>query len=113
MCASPTNTAPHRGDPEPTSLRIDLWLHRARFAKTRAAATEAVNGGKVRLTRNGQTVRLARASSLVRIGDILSIATARGVITLIIGALPARRGPSAEAATSCTRLGDQGSSENP
>lgn len=88
-------------------LRIDLWLHRARFVKTRAAGTQMVNEGKVRLTRHGQTQRIARPGFLVRIGDVLSIVMADQVITVVVLDLPARRGPAAEARTAFGSTNDQ------
>lgn len=50
------------------TVRIDKWLWAARFFKTRTLATDAVDGGKVRL--NGERVKPARG---VRIGDLLDI----------------------------------------
>jgi len=49
-------------------LRIDKWLWAARFFKTRANASEAVNGGKVHV--NGARVKPAR---MVGPGDELRI----------------------------------------
>ncbi|MCG8433727.1 MAG: RNA-binding S4 domain-containing protein, partial [Gammaproteobacteria bacterium] len=49
-------------------LRIDKWLWAARFFKTRALATVAVNGGKVHV--NGNRVKPAKE---IKIGDELSI----------------------------------------
>jgi ribosome-associated heat shock protein Hsp15 len=50
------------------SVRIDKWLWAARFFKTRSMATDAVDGGKVRL--NGERVKPARG---VKPGDMLEI----------------------------------------
>ena len=48
-------------------VRIDKWLWAARFFKTRAAATEAVLGGRVHV--NGERVKPAK---VVRVGDTSS-----------------------------------------
>jgi ribosome-associated heat shock protein Hsp15 len=50
------------------SVRIDKWLWAARFFKTRSLATDAVDGGKVRL--NGDRIKPARS---VKAGDMLDI----------------------------------------
>lgn len=50
------------------SVRIDKWLWAARFFKTRSMATDAVDGGKVRL--NGERIKPARG---VKTGDLLEI----------------------------------------
>ncbi len=76
-------------------LRIDRWLWCARFFKSRSAAAEAVRGGHVRL--NGQRVKPAHA---VKIGDSLHIELPRaGEREVAIVAIPVRRGPAPEAAT--------------
>jgi ribosome-associated heat shock protein Hsp15 len=77
-------------------LRIDRWLWCARFFKSRSAAAEAVRGGHVRL--NGQRVKPAHA---VKIGDALQVVLSRGPERdVAIAAIPKRRGPPGEAATS-------------
>lgn len=50
------------------SVRLDKWLWAARFFKTRTLATDAVDGGKVRV--NGERVKPARG---VKPGDLLDI----------------------------------------
>jgi ribosome-associated heat shock protein Hsp15 len=50
------------------SVRVDKWLWAARFFKTRTMATDAVDGGKVKL--NGERIKPARA---VKLGDRLDI----------------------------------------
>lgn len=73
-------------------LRIDRWLWCARFYKSRAQANKAVGGGKVHV--NGERVRPARA---IAVGDRLRITRTPFEIELVVRALPARRGPAAEA----------------
>ena len=75
------------------SLRLDKFLWFARIVKSRALAQTLAESGHVR--RNGQPID--RASAAVRVGDVLTFAQ-RGVVrALRIEALPARRGPPAEA----------------
>ncbi len=52
----------------PGDVRLDKWLWAARFFKTRGAATQAVDGGKVQL--NG---RRAKRSKSVHAGDRVGI----------------------------------------
>jgi ribosome-associated heat shock protein Hsp15 len=75
------------------SLRLDKLLWFARIAKTRALAQQMAEGGRLRL--NGRVVDKAHAP--VRVGDVLSFARQGEVRVLKVEALPARRGPPAEA----------------
>ena len=84
---------------EADGVRVDIWLWRARFIKTRALATRFVEKGTVRLGRNGQTLRIQRASLLVRPGDVLTISLKAGIRQVTVCALGTRRGPPAEART--------------
>lgn len=82
-------------DDDTERLRIDRWLWCARFFKSRSAAAEAVRGGHVRV--NGQRVKPAHA---VKLGDALQLTLAYGVERdVAIAAIPKRRGPAPEAAT--------------
>ena len=82
---------------EPARQRIDVWLHRARFAKTRAAAARLVSEGGVRVVRDGASRVLDRASTEVAVGDALLLPLRGTVRTVRIEGLGERRGPAAEA----------------
>lgn len=77
----------------PDRVRLDKWLWAARFFKTRALATEAVNGGRVHL--NDQR---AKPSKDVRVGDEIVITRpGAAAMTLHVRELSDRRGPASEA----------------
>lgn len=73
-------------------LRLDKWLWAARFYKTRALATEAINGGHVHL--NGGRPKPSRT---VQAGDELEIRRGPETYHITVEALSSRRGPAAEA----------------
>lgn len=74
-------------------VRLDKWLWAARMFKTRALATEAVQGGRVHV--NGQRAKPARP---VRTGDSLEITRpGHSPMVLVVTALSDRRGPAREA----------------
>ena len=75
-------------------VRLDKWLWAARFFKTRALATEAINGGKVHL--NGIRVKPSRK---VLVGAELSITMGQIEKIVIVKALSDRRGPATVAQT--------------
>jgi ribosome-associated heat shock protein Hsp15 len=75
------------------SLRIDKFLWFARIVKTRSLAQELAEKGRLRL--DGRVIDKAHAP--VRVGDVLSFARRGEVRVLRVEALPARRGPPAEA----------------
>ncbi|WP_395647102.1 S4 domain-containing protein [Terricaulis sp.] len=77
--------------------RVDLWLVRARFVKTRAAAARLVSEGGVRIIRDGGARLIDKPSVEVAVGDGLTFPNAQGLLTVRIEALPQRRGPPAEA----------------
>jgi ribosome-associated heat shock protein Hsp15 len=76
------------------SVRIDKWLWAARFFKTRSLATDAVDGGKVRL--NGERVKPARS---VRLGDTLYIDNGSTEWEVEVRGLSDVRGPATVAQT--------------
>ena len=79
------------------ACRVDVWLWRARFFKTRTLATQAVESGRVRLSRAGQDVRLDKPSRPVKPGDGLVFALGGRLTAIRVEAVGARRGPAAEA----------------
>jgi len=79
------------------TCRIDVWLWRARFLKTRSLAARFVEQGSVRLSRAGQLTRLDKASRAIRPGDVLIFVLSERVFSLRIEALGDRRGPAPEA----------------
>ena len=76
----------------PDTLRIDRWLYFCRFFKTRSKATAAATGGHVRL--NGER---AAPGMRVKVGDHIDLVRERLDYSLTVTAIPARRGPAAEA----------------
>ena len=79
------------------ACRIDVWLWRARFFKTRSLAARVVEDGRVRLHRDGTQVRLDKPSRTVRLGDGLVFAVGGRLVSVRIEAAGQRRGPAAEA----------------
>jgi ribosome-associated heat shock protein Hsp15 len=80
-----------------TSLRLDVFLHRARFFKTRSLAANAVSSSGVRIERDGMTRRIDKPSTQVCIGDKLSFSKKSVTTVLNVLSLPHRRGPANEA----------------
>jgi ribosome-associated heat shock protein Hsp15 len=86
------------------TLRLDKFLWFARIAKTRALAQGLAGEGRLRL--NGRVVDKAHAP--VRVGDVLAFAHRGAVRVLRVEALPARRGPPAEARALYCELTSEG-----
>jgi ribosome-associated heat shock protein Hsp15 len=79
------------------TCRIDVWLWRARFFKTRTLAARMVAEGCVRLSRGGARIRLDKPGHHVRCGDGLLVVLGERQVALRVEALGARRGPAPEA----------------
>ena len=73
-------------------MRLDKWLWAARFFKTRSLASDAVDGGKVKL--NGATTKPAKD---VKLGDRLQIRAGEQDLEVIVQGLNEQRRPAAEA----------------
>jgi ribosome-associated heat shock protein Hsp15 len=76
------------------SVRVDKWLWAARFFKTRSAAQQAVEGGRIRL--NGERVKPAKE---LRVGDELQIHIGNAEWTIRVQQLSDKRGPATVART--------------
>jgi len=74
------------------NVRLDKWLWAARFFKTRALATAAVNGGKVHA--RGQGVKPSRA---VRIDDCFEVRRGYEIFEIVVTAISERRGSASAA----------------
>jgi ribosome-associated heat shock protein Hsp15 len=79
------------------ACRIDVWLWRARFCKTRGLAARMVAEGRVLISRGGGVALLDKPSRMVRPGDGLVLSFGDRRAALRIEALGARRGPVPEA----------------
>lgn len=79
------------------SCRVDVWLWRARFFKTRSLAARMVEQGCIRLARGGAEFDLDKPSRSVRPGDSLVLVGEERRLAVRVEALGARRGPAPEA----------------
>jgi len=82
---------------EGASCRIDVWLWRARFFKTRSLAARIVEDGGVRLVRGESRAPVEKPSRAVRCGDVLMFAQGSRWLAVKVEALGERRGPAPEA----------------
>ena len=85
-------------------IRVDIWLWRARFFKTRALATDYVSRKGIRITRHGQTRKTDKAGQRVAAGDVLTFYKAKSIETVEVLGIGLRRGPAAEAQSLYRRL---------
>lgn len=74
-------------DHDDLAVRLDKWLWAARFFKTRSLATDAINGGKVRI--NDSRVKPSRR---LKCGDSLRIRKGSLEWTVTVTQLSDRRG---------------------
>ena len=77
----------------PESIRLDKWLWRARFFKSRALASKLCAAGRVRIDREVVT----KAHAAIRVGQVLTFPQARDIRVVRVTALGERRGPASEA----------------
>ena len=79
-------------DPTTARVRLDKWLWAARFFKTRSAAADAIDGGKV--DANGAR---AKRSHLVVVGEVIMIRRPPFEHEITVRGLSETRGPAKDA----------------
>ena len=79
------------------ACRVDVWLWRARFFKTRSLAARIIEEGGVRLARADARISIDKPSRSVRCGDVLTFAQGSRFLAVRVEALGERRGPAPEA----------------
>lgn len=85
-------------DPEDgASVRLDVWLWRARFFRTRALSAEHVRKSGVRLSHAGLTRRTDKPGTTLAAGDIVTFGKGANILTVEVLDLGIRRGPADEA----------------
>ena len=82
-------------------MRIDRYLHCIRLVKSRTVAQALVEAGHVRI--DGK--RVLKCAELVRPGQVIALPLRGAIRILRVTALPARRGPAAEAQCHYEELG--------
>lgn len=89
-----TGRADHCGGimTESDTQRLDKWLWAARFYKTRSLASDAIDGGKVRV--NGARVK---ASRNIKPGDCITVTRDQLIMDVVVCALNMQRRPATEA----------------
>ena len=90
------------------AIRLDKWLWRARFFRSRSLAAKACALGRVRV--GGTVVR--KAHYAVRVGDVLTIPSSRQIRVVRVDSLGVRRGPPAEARTLYSEIVAAGTGEH-
>ena len=70
-----------------------MWLHHARFYKTRSLATKAVRAGRMRISGRATS----KASAVVKAGDVLTFAYHDRIKVLKVAGFAQKRGPASEA----------------
>lgn len=86
------------------TCRVDVWLWRARFFKTRSLAARTIEEGGVRVTRGGLGSGIDKPSRQVRTGDVIAFPAGGKWLAARVEALGQRRGPATEARTLYTLL---------
>ena len=85
-------------------MRVDLFLHRIRLAKSRTLAQAIVEQGTTRI--DGK--RVEKPSDAVKVGSVIALPLHGRVRIIRILALPDRRGPASEARAAYEEIDEKG-----
>jgi ribosome-associated heat shock protein Hsp15 len=86
-------------------VRVDLFLHRIRLAKSRTLAQAIIAQGTTRI--DGK--RADKPSDAVRVGSVIALPLHGRVRIIRVLALPERRGPTGEARSAYEEIDENGS----
>ena len=86
--------------------RVDVWLWRARFFKTRSLAARIVEDGGVRLLRGSARLTLDKPSRTLHAGDVVAFSLGARRVAVRIEAVGTRRGQAPEARGLYSVMGD-------
>ena len=78
-------------------VRLDVWLWRARFFKTRALASSHICSKGIRLTRHGATRKVDKPGTRLQPGDTLTFMRGNSLLNIEFVSPGERRGPAGEA----------------
>lgn len=96
----------HSGPNELEGIRLDIWLWRARFFKSRTLSATTVKRGRIRLTRFGTTQKIKKPHFPVLPHDKLVFMRGDILEKIEVVKLGTRRGPAKEAQSLYTPLSD-------
>ncbi|MEL7479943.1 MAG: S4 domain-containing protein [Pseudomonadota bacterium] len=88
----------HIAGEETGDVRLDVWMWRARFYKTRRLCAETISSKGVRISRSGQVRRVTKPATSVKVGDIVTFGKSMHIRSVEVLAIGLRRGPASEAA---------------
>ena len=80
------------------TVRLDIWLWRARFFKTRSLATTHISKRGIRVSRNGQVRKVTKPGTQIAVGDVLTFSRSNTIQIIEVLGFGERRGPASEAA---------------